>query len=364
MTRQSQPTLRAPRHDADEPRHDVIVAALHRPDAYPDGTSAIVVVETHRAWVFLTREHAYKLAKASAARCHDAASLESRLRACQRELALNQRLGGDAYQGVVPLARTRQGYRINGRGAVVEWLIAMRRLPRALMLDVAISRRGVAVGQVDTLANVLLRFYRAAAPAPATGAEYRRRLLADIDAKHRALAQSHYGLEPARSERLAGALRCWLAHLAPQLERRARTLVDAHGDLRPEHACLEPRPVILDCLEFDRELRVLDPASEVSFLALECRRLGAAWIGERLLSRLAAPLRLETPGLIRFYQGYHAIVRAAVAIWHLDDPEQRRPERWRARAEQYIRLGLELTEPAPGASAALPSLALELHGTR
>jgi hypothetical protein len=34
-------------------------------------------------------------------------------------------------------------------------------------------------------------------------------------------------------------------------------------------------------------------------------------------------------------------VRAAVAIWHLDDPEQRRHELWRTRAEHYLRLGLE-----------------------
>lgn len=122
--------------------------------------------------------------------------------------------------------------------------------------------------------------------------------------------------------------------------------------------------MIIDCLEFDRDLRVLDPASEVSFLALECRRLGATWIGERLLSRLAAPLQLEAAGLVRFYQSYHAIVRAAVAIWHLDDPEQRRPERWRARAEQYVRLGLELADPAPGASAASCSPALEQRSTQ
>jgi aminoglycoside phosphotransferase family enzyme len=294
---QSEPLMRVLWDTSDVPCHDVIVAALRRPDAYSDGASSVEVIETHRAWVFLTNAHAYKLAKAQASHRHDAASLEERLRNCQRELTLNRRLGRDVYQGVVPLACARQGYRVDGQGPTVEWLVAMRRLPRHLMLDVAIAERSVHVQQVDALAEELVSFYGHAVPAPMAAAEYRGRLLADIDAKHAALARPDYGLDPSSSERLAAALHAWVAHRAPQLECRASTLVDAHGDLRPEHICLEPRPVIIDCLEFDRGLRRLDPASEVAFLALECRRLGAAWVGSRLLSHLAPPFRLTTSEL-------------------------------------------------------------------
>jgi hypothetical protein len=66
--------MRVPWHTSDESRHDVIVAALRRPDAYSDGASSVEVIETHRAWVFLTNVHAYKLAKAAASHRHDAAS--------------------------------------------------------------------------------------------------------------------------------------------------------------------------------------------------------------------------------------------------------------------------------------------------
>lgn len=341
MSLHGEPLMPAPGPISEGPPHDAIVAALCRSDVHSDGTASVELIETHRAWVFLTTAHAYKLAKAKASQRHDAASLERRFRACQHELTLNQRLGADVYQGVVPLAQTQQGYRVGGRGPAVEWLIAMRRLPRSSMLDAAIDQRSVQRHQVDALGDVLLDFYGRAAPAPATGPAYRGRLLADIDAKQAALGRPHYGLEPASSEPLAAALRDWIARRAPQLESRAGALVDAHGDLRPEHICLEPRPVIIDCLEFDRELRLLDPVSEVSFLALECRRLGAAWVGARLLERVAQPLCATTAELAPFYQGYHALVRAAVAIWHLDDPEQRRHEQWRARAELYLRLGLE-----------------------
>jgi len=349
--------VQTPWHSSKQPRHDAIVAALHEPAAYADGAASIDVVETHRAWVFMTKALAYKLAKAPAHRRHDAASLELRRRSCQRELALNQRLGGDVYRGVVPVAQLRHGYRVEAHGPAVEWLIAMRRLPRGAMLDVAIAERQVHVEQVDALADALLTFYAQGARAPTTGVAYRRRLLDDIEAKRAALAQARYGIDPSGSDRLAALLRAWVASHAAELESRAGTIVDAHGDLRPEHVCLEPRPVIIDCLEFDRELRLLDPASELSFLALECRRLGAAWIGSRLLSHFGLRLGPIPSELERFYEGYHALVRAAVAIWHLDDRTQRQHARWRARTAQYLRLGLDEAEALAPRRAVEPDLA-------
>ena len=336
----------------DPPRHDAVVAALRRPEAYSDGATAVDVVETHRAWVFLTNARAYKLAKAEPDHRHDVASLERRLRSCHEELTLNRRLGGDVYREVVPVVRLQGSYRVARQGPAVEWLIAMRRLPRELMLDVAIADGNVQPQQVDALAEVLLSFYARAEPAPMTGPEYRRRLLDDIDAKCSALVRPHYGVDPSGPEGLATALRAWVARHGPQLDSRARTIVDAHGDLRPEHVCLEPQPVIIDCLEFERDLRLLDPASELSFFALECRRLGADWIGARLLAHAALRLGPTSRELTRFYQGYHALVRAAVAIWHLDDRGQGHHDRWRQRAEQYVRLGLDEVGPALEASGA------------
>ena len=68
-------------------------------------------------------------------------------------------------------------------------------------------------------------------------------------------------------------------------ERAAQgRIVEGHGDLRPEHIFLDGTPRIIDCLEFDRDLRLLDPVDELAFLALECERLGAPWICEEVLT--------------------------------------------------------------------------------
>jgi len=62
------------------------------------------------------------------------------------------------------------------------------------------------------------------------------------------------------------------------LEGRAAQgrLVDGHGDLKPEHICLEERVVIFDCLEFSAELRLVDPVDELAYLSVECALLGGA----------------------------------------------------------------------------------------
>jgi uncharacterized protein len=61
-------------------------------------------------------------------------------------------------------------------------------------------------------------------------------------------------------------------------------VIEAHGDLRPEHICLEAEPQVIDCMEFSRDFRLLDPADELGFLALECERLGAPELKRTIFS--------------------------------------------------------------------------------
>jgi len=44
---------------------------------------------------------------------------------------------------------------------------------------------------------------------------------------------------------------------------RQRRIVAGHGDLRPEHVCLLAQLVVIDCLEFNREFRILDTVDEL-----------------------------------------------------------------------------------------------------
>jgi aminoglycoside phosphotransferase family enzyme len=142
-------------------------------------------------------------------------------------------------------------------------------------------------------------------------------------------------------EELARAAQGCLERHAALFERRVaeRRLVEGHGDLRPEHVCLAPEPVIIDCLEFSRELRLLDPADELAFLALECERLGAPAVGSWFLAAYTEVTGdAPPPLLLRFHRTYRALRRAKLAVWHLEDPAVREPARWTARARRYLEL--------------------------
>lgn len=331
----------------DAARGEQIVAALRSPAAYPGREPVSDVIETHRAWVFLCGARAYKLAKRGADLAGDPSWLEQRRCACRRELELNRRLARDVYLEVVPVTCSERHIRVGGQGEVIDWVLMMRRLPRELMLDAAIADGRVTQQHIDALARTLQRFYREAEPVRLAPPDYRRRLSEDVEAKRRSLASEKYGIARQNLGRLAASLQRWLERHAEWMEARAQHVVDAHGDLRPEHVCLEPEPVIIDCLEFDATLRQLDPLSEVSFLALECRRLKATWVGAALLSPFEAPIGPRAKAFVGFYQAYHCMVRAAVAIWHLDDTKQAHTLRWKHRAEAYLELGVGLLELSP-----------------
>jgi aminoglycoside phosphotransferase family enzyme len=328
--------------DAARQQLEATVAALRRPASYPGEVRSVEAIETHMSWVFLTESHAYKLKKPIRTAVLDHTTIEARERACDTELRLNRRLAANVYLAVVPVVAVEAALRVEAAGTPVDWLVKMRRLPRDRMLDACIARRAVQAADVTRLAATLAEFYATAEPEPLAPSAYRVRIASDLAATGRSLAQPRYGIEPAALHAVLVGQRQWLAKHGELLDARAGAVVDAHGDLRPEHVCLEPVPVVIDCLEFSRELRLLDPLSELSFLALECRRLGAAWIGEHLLAAHAHGATVASAALIAFYQSHHALVRAAIAVWHLDDDALEHTDSWPQRAAWYLRTAREL----------------------
>jgi aminoglycoside phosphotransferase family enzyme len=187
----------------------------------------------------------------------------------------------------------------------------------------------------------LARFYAAAAPLALTGPEYRGQLERGVCSDREELGRPELGLDGGRVRALAEAQLAFLAAHPALFDRRVHEgrIVEGHGDLRPEHICLAPEPAIIDCLEFSYELRVLDPADELAFLALECERLGAARVGRFFLDAYREVSGDEPPqALLHFHRVYRALRRATIAVWHLRDPAVSDHAQWRARARRYLEL--------------------------
>jgi aminoglycoside phosphotransferase family enzyme len=272
----------------------------------------------------------------------DFSTLEARERDCLEEVRLNRRLAANVYYGVVPLTVDPQStLQLAGNGETIDWLVKMRRLPAARMLDYAIARGTVREADVRNVGTVLTRFYTQLPSVVITPATYRQRLARDIQANRRELALPTYALPLALVESVLTVQLAFLEREPGLFDRRVQAgkIVEAHGDLRPEHICLEEPPVIIDCLEFNRNLRLLDTVSELAFLALECERLGAPQVGDAVLDTYSRATGDRPPErLLAFYKSYHAGMRAKIAVWHLKEAHVRQPTTWIDKAKHYLQL--------------------------
>lgn len=314
------------------------------------------IIETHMSWVFLTEQRAFKLKKPVHLPFVDFRTIERRRETCQNELRLGRRLAASVYEAVVPLVATPAGLLIGtarelasdrstapggtergGAGEIVDWLVVMRRLPRDRMLPQMLARGEASGTHADALGELLARFYRSATRTSWDAVEYRVRLREQVvsvggELVERGASRATVGRivhdELTSIEREAAAL---VARIA------GGHVIDAHGDLRPEHVCLETPPVVIDPLEFDDGLRMLDAASELAFFALECERLGASWFAERVLARyVECSGDCVPPPLFALYRGQHALTRAVIALRHVDDVEPDEQPRWRSKADDYL----------------------------
>jgi aminoglycoside phosphotransferase family enzyme/predicted kinase len=290
---------------------------LRDPTHYPEPTRRVEVVETHCSWVFLAGRRAYKLKKPVRFEFLDFSTAALRRAACEEELRVNRALAPSVYLDVVPLTIEASGeWAIDGAGAPADWVVRMRRLPARLSAAAVLRRRQLRPAEAQRVAELLARFYSRRPPLALTPGEYARALERHVRANGEALTAAA-GCDAAAARRIQNAQQRFLHVAADLIASRALEgrIVEGHGDLRPEHIYLEDPPVVIDALEFSAELRQVDVADELSFLGMECRRLGDDRLARRVwqLYQQASADPLP-PRLLDFYACYRAAVRAKVAV--------------------------------------------------
>jgi len=268
------------------------------------------VCETHTGLVVLAGNSAYKVKKPVRTEFLDFSTQERREEACQRELELNRRLAPESYLGVAHLDSPWIG--------ASEPVLVMRRLDESRRLSTIVRRCQSAEPSLSSIARILAVFH--------AGAERGSRIdqQGTLDAvKHRwdaNIAEMRQFTGTVIDEKLLAAVqsmaRNFMAGREPLFNRRIhdRRIIDGHGDLLADDIfCLATGPQILDCLEFDDELRFIDSIDDVAFLAMDLEFLGRKDLGEFFLdhyTRLAADRVPQS--LLDFYIAYRALVRAKV----------------------------------------------------
>jgi aminoglycoside phosphotransferase family enzyme/predicted kinase len=357
-----------------EPHDEELIEALAGAAAYPHDPSAregIELIQTHLSYVFLTKDRVYKVHKAIDVGFVSFLRRAARNEDCLREVALNRRLSPDVYLGLAPIERERDGLQV---GEVVtdpgplgdrEHCVVMRRLPEGRDTSTLLDRGELTPEQIDRVAERIAEFHaghRLGCPSPFSTTEWLERVWHPVDANFQSLLESRVGCEgetvtTEAIEALRARARQAFARLQPGFEaRRLRGLgVDAHGDLHLEHVWFEdtqPTPVIIDCIAFDDDLRHIDAASEVAFLAMDLGFRGHDDLGERFLATYARSSDdFDLYRVVDFFISYRAAVRGKVATLAAADPGIDPAQRADAASEAKARLAFatRALEPrAPG----------------
>jgi aminoglycoside phosphotransferase family enzyme/predicted kinase len=305
-------------------------------------------IETHAAVVFLTADRAWKLKRPVRYAYLDFTTLARRHAALVAELALNRDLAPDLYLGVHAITRAADGtLRLGGDGAVVDWVLEMRRFADGGLLSEVVGRQPIDPAMLTRLVDRLVAFHARAAACEGTGGA--ARLAAVIDGNARAMAQYPATLPPARVTRLQLRLQRALARHGALLEARgaAGRIRQGHGDLHLGNiTIIDGEAVAFDRLEFSRELATGDVLYDLGFMIMDCWHRGlrreANLICNRYLDLSAADE--EAACLVPLFMAVRASVRAHVAATRA---EQDGDAGAAVAARRYLALALACLRGAP-----------------
>ena len=305
--------------------HAMIVRAMKEPAFYSHEVEAVEFVQTHISSVFLTGDYVYKLKKPMDFGFLDFTTVESREIFCRKELELNRRLAPSVYLGVEPVTLEDCRPRLNGPGAVVDWVVVMRQLDQSLLGPMVFERGELTVEKIESVVDTLVPFYRAANTGPGVdefGSIGTVKFNTDENFEQTAryvgvaLPRTSYDEIRAFTDR-------FYEERGDLFQRRIAQgwIRECHGDLHLANIFFEDPPVIFDCIEFNERFRCSDVAVDLAFLVMDLDFRGVPELGERVVDRYVE--QSSDKGfldLADFYSCYRAYVRGKIACFTSDDP--------------------------------------------
>ena len=268
------------------------------------------VHETHTGVVVLAGDKAYKAKKPVTTDFLDFSTVDRRERACAREVLLNSRLAPESYLGV--------GHWSDPAGGPAEPIVVMRRYPDSRRLATLVKRGAPVEGELADIAEALATFHNRAHHRRAVDAQGK---VGAISARWQEnLAElAHFAGTAAPSElleQIESLTTNYITGRTALFEQRIvdERIVDGHGDLLADDIfCMPDGPVLLDCLDFDDQLRYVDCIDDAAFLAMDLEFLGRKDLANYFLDIYSNFAKDNAPASLKhFYIAYRAVVRAKV----------------------------------------------------
>lgn len=302
-----------------------LIKALLDPQAYPSPPPGVELAQTQMSYVFIAGDYVYKIKKPVDFGFLDYTTLEKRLTFCIKELELNRRLCPEAYLEVVPVTDDDSRIVMDGKGAVKEYAVKMRRLPREAMMDVLLTKNKVTPEMLARVAAILVEFHRRAATDGDINQFGGLDTVIENTDENFTQTEKYIGtaISPGTYQRIKDYAEGFIKTKEALFHRRVAEgrVRDCHGDLHAAHICFGNGICIYDCIEFNDRFRYCDVASEVAFLAMDLDHYGRPDLADGFIDAyVTASGDEELRELLNFYKCYRAYVRGKVGCFQYDDP--------------------------------------------
>ncbi len=298
------------------------VRVLLKSQLYPHPVKHCELIETHISWVILTGDFAYKIKKPVNLGFLDFSTRAKRLFFCQEELRLNRRLAADIYLDIVAITGSSEKPAITvlqgNKHHIIDYAVKMRQFPQQAQLDRMLQKGELRAEHIDAFAERVADFHQQADVADDSieqgDPERVRRPVQENFAQIRAQINRH------NYDAILEELELWegpeFESLKPifQQRKKAGFIREGHGDMHLRNlAWIDNKPVLFDCIEFNRGLRWIDVISDIAFLVMDLQYRNQPQLAQRFLNEY-----LERTGdyagvaVLPYYLFYRAMVRAKV----------------------------------------------------
>ena len=320
-----------------------ICQAMADPDFYPHPTNHIEKQETNISVVFLTGDWVYKLKKPVDLGFLDFTTLEQRKKYCEQEIRLNKRLTSGVYEEVFPIGRTDGSFVFGRDENVAEYAVKMRQLNYENTLEYRLQKDDIAEEQLSEIGKSLAEFYLTADVNQKikdnAGPEVvKKNVLENFDQ-----TEVYVGdlIDQEMWQILKSVSRKFLNDKWKYFQSRVQNdyVRDGHGDLRAEHIYFEETLQIIDCIEFNRRFRYLDPASDLAYLLVDLERLKKTDAALKILATyVEEAYDPSVYRLIDFYAVYRAMVRVKVNCFKTDQTDESERNDIRSKINHHLKL--------------------------
>ena len=230
----------------------------------------------------------------------------------------------------------------------------MRQFPHEARLDRCLKAGRLGAEEMRRLASSIASFHETLPPRIDSDPDF------EVERAVRPARNNFKHLDPKafgdeEQQRLA-VIEAWTlaqaSELASAFRARARSgaVRECHGDLHLENLLLlDGRFVPFDAIEFNPNLRWIDVANDIAFLAMDLLARGRSDLAHLLLGAwLEANGDYDSLQVMRFFLVYRSMVRAVVSAIRSNQAVETTAGSARPSAERYIQIAAELVDtPTP-----------------